>query len=264
MRELQRLLRASACCVLATLLLAAAPAADPAAPRAPVITVTKADGTTARGMLVSADPAAVTLRASAKAEPVAVPWDQIKRVSNGLTRPQVLAKWKADHPNDLCADCKGAGAAACATCRGSGHDQSRLSACDRCGGAGVTAYCTRCEEGTIDCPRTCLKLTQGRWYMKEGKRWRDFRGRGGTMSISEHHVGELIEMENGNPVPRGACPTCAGTTRVACATCDGAGLIACDKCHFAGTVGPPCPTCREGQAACATCKGDGIVMGRKD
>ena len=32
--------------------------------------------------------------------------------------------------------------------------------------------------------------------MKDGKRWREFRGRNGGHLWSENHLGELIEMEN--------------------------------------------------------------------
>jgi hypothetical protein len=94
--------------------------------------------------------------------------------------------------------------------------------------------------------------------MREGKRWRDIPGRGGSASISEGHLGELVEMENGVPTLKGKCPTCGGTTKVNCETCGGASLITCPKCEFLGKVGPPCPQCKGGQVECKTCEGTGI------
>jgi len=248
-------------CVL-SLLLAAAPT-DPAA-RPVIVTVTKNDGTTARGNFVSADPNGVTLRASAKADPTVVSWTQIKRVSNGITRPQVLKQWQKDHPEDVCADCHGVGSTLCATCHGTGFDQAHLEKCDKCGGDGVIGYCKHCVNGKVDCPAPCLKLSQGRWFLKEdGLRWRTFQGSsGGGWQISERHLGQLIVVNNGDPSPGPTCPTCNGTTKVDDPNCGGTGMIICDKCSFAGVVGPPCSDCKDGAIACKTCKGDGVILKR--
>jgi hypothetical protein len=242
------------------LILAAAPREKPAAaPRQPTVTVTTKDGKTVRGTLESADPDHVTVKPSPKAEPVEISWDDITRVTNGLTREKVIEQYKKDHPDKLCKDCGGDGVAACATCHGTGFDPTQLTTCPECNGAGVTGECPRkCEDGKIDCPKPCLKLTQGVWKMKEGKRWRDFRGRDGTMSISEGHLGELIEMENGNPTNKGKCPTCGGTTQAACETCGGLSMMLCTKCEFLGKVGPPCGSCKNGGVECKTCGGSGI------
>lgn len=50
--------------------------------------------------------------------------------------------------------------------------------------------------------------------------------------ISQNHIGELIEYDNGRPVTRGRCPTCEGTSRVVCAICTGTGK--CVACAGAG------------------------------
>jgi DnaJ-class molecular chaperone len=190
---------------------------------------------------------------------VAITWTSIKRVSNGLTQPQAVAAWKELHKNELCDTCHGDRVMRCPSCHGTGVDQTKLMPCDECEGTGMESVCPspRCNgTGKVDCPKPCLKLTQGTWTLREGKRWRDFRTARGTASFSEHHVGELIDAREGKSL--GKCPTCDGTTKVVCPTCDGLGVIVCAKCDFAGVVGPPCPQCKEGLVACTACKGAGL------
>jgi hypothetical protein len=251
----------------AVMALAAAPQrerqpAQPQGPKQPVVTVICKDGKTVRGTLESADPNEVVIKTVPKGEQEKLAWSDITRVSNGLTREKAIEQFKKEHPDDLCKVCGGDGIAPCATCHGTGFDQSKLVKCDQCGGSGVISECTnkKCVDGKVDCPRPCLKLSQGVWKMKDGKRWRDFRGRdGGGLSISENHLGELVEMENGKPVNRGKCPTCGGTTKVDCETCGGMSLITCSKCSFEGKVGPPCPDCKGGEVQCKACGGTGIA-----
>ena len=241
---------------------AAAAGATPATQRLPMVIVTQADGTTARGQLVSADVDNVIVRANDKAEPLTIPWTSIKRVSNGLTQPQAVAAWKELHKNELCDTCHGDRVMRCPACRGSGVDQTKLTPCDQCEGTGIESVCTaaRCEgSGKVDCPKPCLKLTQGTWKLRDGKRWRDFPIAHGTFSISEGHLGELVDLKNGASL--GKCPTCGGTTKVDCPTCDGLGVIACAKCDGEGSIGPACPQCKEGVVACTTCKGTGLKAG---
>src|SRR5678816_1160730 len=77
------------------LILAAAPREKSAAtPRQPTITVTTKDGKTVRGTLENADPEHVTVKPSPKGEPVELPWSDITRVSNGLTREKVIEQYK--------------------------------------------------------------------------------------------------------------------------------------------------------------------------
>jgi hypothetical protein len=241
---------------------AAPPAQPPMQPlKGPVVSVICNDGKIVRGVLISQDPYVVTVQASAKTPPVSVPWENIKRLSNGATRDKLAVQWEQQHPEDVCPDCKGDGLAPCSTCAGTSFDPSKLTKCDQCNGTGVIGYCDnpRCEDGKVDCPRPCLKLSQGHWYMKEGKRWRDFRGRSGGFSVSESHLGQLIEMQNGEPTLGSTCPTCKGTTKVDCPRCDGTTLLTCPKCDFLGSVGPACAQCKgTGTVTCKTCNGLGL------
>src|SRR4051812_47116016 len=75
------------CCALLALAAAAArqPVAAPSGPRPPLVTIIKNDGGSVRGFFVAADPAAVSVKLNLNADPTVVPWEQIKRVSNGMT-----------------------------------------------------------------------------------------------------------------------------------------------------------------------------------
>lgn len=65
------------------------------------------------------------------------------------------------------------------------------------------------------CPSSCIKATDGGWYVKDGKRWKNYPGgSNGTYSWSEAHIGERIVYEKGIPVNKGVCPTCEGSGRV--------------------------------------------------
>lgn len=241
--------------------LAGAAAPPPATQRLPIVIITKIDGTTARGQLVSADPDHVVVRANDKSDPQPpIPWSAIKRMSNGLTQAAAFAAWKEQHKDELCDTCHGDRVTKCSSCFGGGVDQAKLVACDACEGTGITSVCNapKCNgTGKIDCPKPCLKLTQGTWRMRDGKRWRDISVPGrGTGSVSEGHLGELIDMKTGGLL--GPCPNCGGTTKVDCPTCDGLGVMVCPKCDFAGATGPPCPKCAAGNVACTTCAGKGL------
>jgi hypothetical protein len=230
-----------------------------APPRLPLVIITNLDGTTARGQLLSADPDNVVIRANDRAEPVSIPWTSIQRVSNGLTQAQAWAAWKEQHKDELCDACRGDRVVKCPACFGSGVDQAKLTPCAQCEGSGIESVCAapRCNgTGKVDCPKPCLKLTQGTWRVRDGKRWRDFPTAKGVFSISEGHLGELVDLKNGGS--QGKCPTCDGTTKVDCPQCAGMGVIACATCEFAGATGPACPQCKAGNVACATCKGSGL------
>ena len=228
-------------------------------PRVPTVIVTKADGSTARGQIVSADGDNLVVRASEKTDPVTIPWASVKRVSNGLTQAQAWATWKEQNAGLLCDTCRGDRVTRCPSCHGTALDQSKPAPCDQCEGVGIADLCPapKCNgAGKIDCPKPCLKLTQGTWRKRDdGKRWRDIRFAGGVHSYSEGHVGELVDMKTGTSL--GKCPTCEGTTKIDCTTCDGLGVILCEKCQGVGATGPACPQCKAGIVACATCNGSG-------
>ena len=237
------------------------PAAQkPAAPKPnPIVTIKKTDGTTVRGQLISPEPDLVIIKPpGAAVENVTVRWKEIKSISNGLTREQSAAQWKELHKDALCPDCHGDRGVPCKDCGGAGFDQAKLETCKDCGGAGAF-YCTnkKCDEGQVDCPMPCLKLTEGRWVKRDdGKLWRTFPMRGGgTMSWSNHHLGEVVDRMGEN---KGKCTNCGGTTKVDCPDCGGLAYKICQTCYFEGKTGPACPTCENGRKPCTTCSSTGL------
>lgn len=231
----------------------------------PISTVTKVDGTTVKGTIVSADPDNVTVRPLAKAgeepEPIVIAWTEIKKLSNGLTREKAWAQWKDANRANLCVDCKGDRTVHCGECKGAGHDPLASKDCKMCKGE-VLVECknTKCDEGKSPCPEPCLKLSEGQWTNREGKKWRKFPTRGGgSFLISEGHLGEVVRMVNGDPVNQGKCTRCAGTTIADCVDCDGVGKQICKTC-LAMKDAPDCTVeiCEEGRLACETCKETGL------
>ncbi|MGB7156907.1 MAG: hypothetical protein WBD40_02505 [Tepidisphaeraceae bacterium] len=234
-------------------LAAPAPAKKPAS----IVTIKKQDGTTVRGQLVSAEPGQLVVKApGAAGETVNVRWSQIARVSNGLTQEQAAEQFRTLHKDELCADCHGEQGLRCKDCHGTAFDQSKLVDCTDCGGAGMF-FCPnkKCDDGQIDCPAPCIKLSEGRWTVKDGKRIRTM-GRGGW--VSDGHLGELFDTKGGALTSLGKCPACQGTTKVDCPDCDGMAYKICGTCYFEGKVGPPCPTCEGGKTPCPTCSSTGL------
>ena len=116
--------------------------------------------------------------------------------------------------------------------------------CPTCQG---TATCTAkgCKDGQTPCPATCIKRDSPGWHKRknngfpEDYLWLEFKltdGTGRSMFISDRHMGELVEYEEGRPVVRGTCPTCQATSRVPCATCKG--TKNCTVCTGAGALRP--------------------------
>ena len=224
----------------------------------PIVTITKLDKTVLRGQIASAEPDQLVVKPpGAGAEPLIVRWSQIAKVSNGLTQDQAAEQWKAlQAPDTLCPDCHGDRGISCNDCRGTGYDQAKLVDCKDCGGGGLL-FCPnkRCDDGNVDCPAPCIKLTQGRWVDRGGQKVRILPGGGW---VSTGHLGELFEVEGGMPSPKGKCPTCGGTTKVDCRDCNGLAYKICPTCHFEGKTGPACPTCELGKTPCTTCNSTGL------
>ena len=92
-------------------------------------------------------------------------------------------------------------------------------ACFACKGEGTVACLVPgCKDGMVDCPGSCLKLSRGAWkHMDVAGHpptdwWITFpTASGGTMSWNQNHVGDVIEMQNGNPVDIGKCKVCGGS-----------------------------------------------------
>lgn len=250
--------------VVSAFLLAAAPP-QPKTPVVPMVTVVKTDGTSVRGQLVSADPDKVVVKPAAKLgvksatapSDVELTWKDIKTVSNGLTYAKALAAWKQEHLADLCEQCHGERTMLCPTCKGTMHDPASGKDCKTCKGELlVDCKAPKCKEGKTPCPAPCIKLTEGRWYMKDGKKWRDFHFAGGlNASVSEGHAGQVFDA---NGQLAGECPTCGGKTVIDCPTCKGIGKVPCPTCS-ARKDAPPCPDkCDHGRVTCDKCKGTGL------
>jgi hypothetical protein len=105
-------------------------------------------------------------------------------------------------------------------------------ACVACKGSGVCPE-PGCESGQTVCPRTCLKK-EGPWKKVkveghgDNELWQEFKGQTQGKMWTQAHIGELIEFENGDPVNKGACPTCNRTGKISCTLC--AGTDVCVAC----------------------------------
>ena len=114
-----------------------------------------------------------------------------------------------------------------------------MKPCFACNAKGVEA-CRACDHGKKNCPAPCLKLNVGTWEHLDvaghspNELWQKFPyvkdGRNGYQAWTQAHIGEVIEMHNGEPVNAGQCKMCAGTTKVACVKCRGSGAVACTMC----------------------------------
>lgn len=110
--------------------------------------------------------------------------------------------------------------------------------CFECKGVG-TGSCRACVKGKAECPGPCMRLTKGTWvHMNVAghdpkELWQQFRGSGGKggQAWNQNHVGEVVVIQNGEPVNIGPCKICGGTTRVTCPTCKGEGRQACPICE---------------------------------
>ena len=229
------------------------------------VAVTKMDGTVVKGKVVNYGREKLTLVVTGKPKDppanVDIPWDQIKRVSNGLTREKGLQKWKADHLDSLCATCHGDGKIFCPTCHGTGHDPAASAGCPTCKGAAqIVCTTAKCNHGTIPCPNPkCLKLTDGGWYKKpDGLRWKKFPIKNGYAEWSEHHLGQVIEKVGGEWQNLGTCPVCGGVTTISDPVCRGSGNMPCPVCSKK-TKNPACPNkCDAGVVQCPACQGSGL------
>lgn len=107
--------------------------------------------------------------------------------------------------------------------------------CFQCKGTGQTKCSgASCQSGMKDCAGPCLKLSVGTWEKIPGedpnKIFRKYPKPGGWQAWSQHHLGEVIEIQNGVPVNIGACKVCGGKGKVSCGTCQGKGMITCELC----------------------------------
>ena len=250
---------------LASLLLGVAPA------KPTIVTVTKSDGSTIRGTLGDVTPMDLNLTTipksstqPAQGDAIKLAWADIKTVSTGLTQRRVIEFYKRDHPEDLCMDCHGDGNIICPTCHGTGRDAAAAKDCPTCHGAEtIPCMTSKCDKGKIACPKTHIKLTEGNWFTKpDGKKWRKFPGRSGSLEVSEGHVGQIVEIKNGDPQTPIECPLCKGTMTIDDPKCHGSGLIPCNVCSTAALkdAKQKCKDCEKGLTKCKSCEGTGLKM----
>jgi len=120
-----------------------------------------------------------------------------------------------------------------------------LVKCARCRGTGfIPCSNPKCKDGLVDCSGPCLKLSVGRWeHMKvsghdPSELWQKFRNKKGSgwQAWNQHHVGEVVEYQNGVATIAGKCKVCGGTGKEACATCHKEGKLTCPVCHGKGEI----------------------------
>ena len=267
------------CHVIVVLVLAGMMGADRPAP---IVTVTKADGTTVRGTVTVSEPDSIIVTPPAPrpvvarpgrpvaapaepAAPVVVPWSEIKSVSNGLTQANAFSQWKLTHHDLLCPTCHGERTVLCPTCKGTTHDPASGKDCPTCHGE-LLVDCKdpRCDNGQVPCPNHCLQLTEGKWVTREdGLKWRSFPIGNAVASFSEHHLGHVITIDRkaGTANDTGVCPVCNGTTKADCPLCHGVGKVPCATCVNRKDA-PACPAhCDHGRVKCADCDGTGVKKG---
>lgn len=142
-------------------------------------------------------------------------------------RPVALQDEAAGSPDSAPAkpDSPGEGEKLCFACEGNGT---------------MPCLIAGCAKGQMDCPGPCLKLSRGSWIRMNvaghdpSELWQKFpnqSGRGGYKSWNHHHVGEVIQYQNGVAVNVGQCKICGGTTKVTCKTCSGTGNRTCEICE---------------------------------
>src|SRR3954469_21288641 len=111
--------------------------------------------------------------------------------------------------------------------------------CFQCSGSGKTRCpVATCKNGEADCPGPCLKLSKGSWIHLDvaghgpTELWQKFYKADGRnyAAWNQNHIGEVIQIQNGEPVNIGKCTVCGGTTRTKCAVCKGSGEVTCSLC----------------------------------
>ena len=224
------------------------------------VIIFKNDGKSVSGEVTDLSPGSVTVKPSPAAEPVTIPWKDIKPLSDGTTRQKVLDDYQLHHADELCSVCKGGGQVDCAACGGSGVDPAQATECHKCNGTGVIGKCSQCKgEKTTVCPNNCLKESSF-----TGKRGPDGRRRvsikKGSIGayVSDGHIGQVVSFKNGLP-DLVICPKCGGKTVISCPTCHGTGDKVCATCHGGGKIGRACDVCKGTRKTdCKDCNGTGL------
>jgi hypothetical protein len=117
-----------------------------------------------------------------------------------------------------------------------------MKECPQCRGTASSPCRAGCDHGQRICPGKCLKASVGKWeHLKvEGHHpselWQSFKTAKGSRAWNQSHLGEVVEMRDGDAVLVGKCPVCGGTTKIKCSACTGAGQVKCLLCDGSGQV----------------------------
>ncbi|MCW8131890.1 MAG: hypothetical protein KIS92_16205 [Planctomycetota bacterium] len=230
------------------------------------VVLTYKDGKTETGTVVSQDFEKVVLQVKVGGNKMEmkIPWEKIKELSNGMTYELMQKKWREANKDKLCEVCQGVRKVSCVTCNATGILAKNLADCKTCAATGLVPCTAKgCNQGKVECPGKCLKLSKGKWVKgKEDLLWQTFTSGGSYMMWSERHLGEVIEWQKDHWENVGKCPLCNGTTKVDCEDCKGAGKTTCGACKGAKQVpvgvAPKCPDCQAGKRDCQACKGTGL------
>jgi hypothetical protein len=121
--------------------------------------------------------------------------------------------------------------------KSAGTTEEKTQPCFQCNGSGKSRCgVPSCKGGKANCPSPCLKPDDGTWVRMNvaghppTDLWKKFPKRGGYTSWNQNHAGEVVQMQNGEPVNIGKCTVCGGTTKVQCSACKGAGQVTCPIC----------------------------------
>ncbi|MCW8131173.1 MAG: hypothetical protein KIS92_12560 [Planctomycetota bacterium] len=242
--------------------------AGTAARAAEMVMLTPNEGKSVTGELIKANREKVVLKVGEgdAAQEVSFTWEQIKKISNGITREKALLTWAKNHPELLCESCKGEGKVFCAACNGKGFlpDLEKVP-CTKCAATGLMPcpYFS-CKLGKVPCDGDCLRPEVGTWTKgKEGLMWRRYVFNGGFAEWSERHYGEVIKMKDGRPTNMGKCPKCKGTLKMDCPVCEGKKTVTCVACKGTKLMVPNCEKCKDGKSTCPDCGGSGEKAAKK-
>ncbi|TAL06535.1 MAG: hypothetical protein EPO07_01735 [Verrucomicrobia bacterium] len=81
-----------------------------------------------------------------------------------------------------------------------------------------------------------MKASVGKWEKiptpghRPDELWQKFPTKDGYKAWTQAHLGEVVEVRNGDAVNIGKCKICGGSSQVSCKTCGGRGLVKCPIC----------------------------------
>jgi hypothetical protein len=110
--------------------------------------------------------------------------------------------------------------------------------CGTCQGTGAKACgADKCVRGTVVCTGSCIKKDSPGWEVRgdiSGSTpdllWLRFRNDDGSEgAVSQHHLGQTLDLVNGRWSLGAMCKLCSGSGRMPCPSC--LAKLPCPKCH---------------------------------